>query len=168
MGRGEKCGAARDFRRGGLTLVEMLIALACVVLLMLAYTQLFSSVSGRISDARSMIELEHRMRSATQELHGDLASLTCDMLPWQNPSNGAGYFEYIEGPLSDQRPGYTDNIYPGVQQFLGDTDDVLMFTVRSKRRAVYWPVHANAWRPDGFGAITRSRGGVVFASDEVA
>ena len=63
-------GAGRATSRPGLTLVEMLIALACVVLLMLAYTQLFSQVSGRISDARSMIEVEHRMRSATQQLRG--------------------------------------------------------------------------------------------------
>ena len=146
----------------------MLIALACVVLLMLAYTQLFSSVSGRISDARSMIEVEHRMRSATQQLRGDLASLTCDMLPWQNPSDGQGYFEYIEGPLSDQRPGYTDTIYPGEQLFLGDTDDVLMFTVRSKGAPFTGRYTPTPGGPTVSGAIARGGGGLVLAADEVA
>jgi hypothetical protein len=115
----------------------MLVSLACVIILMLAYTQLFSDVGGRISDARSMIELETRMRSASNRLRTDLAAVTCDMLPPLRPEAGAGYFEYIEGPLSDQNPGYTSTLYPAatypnMAQFLGDTDDVLMFTVRSK------------------------------------
>ena len=35
-------------RSRGLTIVEMLVSLACVIILMLAYTQLFSDVGGRI------------------------------------------------------------------------------------------------------------------------
>ncbi|HTQ38967.1 MAG TPA: hypothetical protein VMJ32_08060 [Pirellulales bacterium] len=130
--------------RQGLTLVEMLISLVCVILLMFAYTQLFSDVGGRIGDARSMIELTNRMQSAAGRLRTDLAGHTCNMLPWQDPAAGGGYFEIIEGPLSDQNPGLTgysasatynltdttatpNTVYP-----MGDTDDVLMFTVRSK------------------------------------
>src|SRR5262249_40860197 len=113
----------------GLTIVEMLVSLACVIILMLAYTQLFSDVGGRISDARSMIELETRMRSAANRLRADLAAITCDVMPWQKPEAGSGYFEYIEGPLSD-RPNF--NGYPSNSLFLGDTDDVIMWTMRSK------------------------------------
>jgi hypothetical protein len=116
-------------RPRGLTIVEMIVSLACVIILMLAYTQLFSDVGGRISDARSMIELETRMRSAANRLRADLAAITCDVMPWQKPEAGPGYFEYIEGPLSD-RPGF--NGYSSSPAFLGDTDDVIMWTMRSK------------------------------------
>jgi len=127
--------APSAFRRA-LTLVEMLISLVCVILLMLAYTQLFSTVGTRISDARSMIDLTNRMRSTANRLRTDLAGHTCDLIPWQNPASGDGYFEYIEGPLHDKPGqnglGYNSNLQVDESNFLGDTDDVLMFTVRSK------------------------------------
>ena len=85
--------------RRGLTLVEMLVSLVCVLLLMMAYTQLFSDVGSKVGEARSMIELNSRMRSAAQRLRADLEAHTCDMTPWQRPESGAGYFEIIEGPL---------------------------------------------------------------------
>src|SRR5690242_10883379 len=81
----------RELDRRGLTIVEMIVSLACVIILMLAYTQLFSDVGGRISDARSMIELETRMRSAANRLRADLAAITCDVMPWQKPEAGPGY-----------------------------------------------------------------------------
>ena len=60
----------------GMTLVEMMVSLVCVILLMLAYTQLFSDVGNRVSDARSMIDLTNRMRSVEHRLRrsgrGDL------------------------------------------------------------------------------------------------
>ena len=51
-----------------MTLVEMMVSLVCVILLMLAYTQLFSDVGNRVSDARSMIELTNRMHSVEHRL----------------------------------------------------------------------------------------------------
>ncbi|HZZ30138.1 MAG TPA: hypothetical protein VFE46_19225 [Pirellulales bacterium] len=122
----------------------MLISLVCVVLLMFAYTQLFSDVGGRIGDARSMIELTNRMQATAQRLRSDLAGHTCNMLPWQDPAAGDGYFEIIEGPLSDQNSGLANysgsstymltdrSVTPNTTYPMGDTDDVLMFTVRSK------------------------------------
>jgi hypothetical protein len=126
-------------RPRGLTIVEMIVSLACVIILMLAYTQLFSDVGGRISDARSMIELETRMRSASNRLHTDLAAVTCDMMPWQKPEAGCGYFEIIEGKYRDINnlntvfpTAKSATVLPFDPYFLGDIDDILMFTVRSK------------------------------------
>ena len=85
----------------GMTLVEMMVSLVCVILLMLAYTQLFSDVGNRVSDARSMIDLTNRMRSVEHRLRADLAGATCDMTPWQRPEQGPGYFEIIEGARRD-------------------------------------------------------------------
>jgi type II secretory pathway pseudopilin PulG len=135
-------------RRFGLTLVEMLVSLVCVLMLMTAYTQLFSDVGSKVGEARSMIELSTRMRSAAQRLRTDLEAHTCDMRVWQRPESGQGYFEIIEGPLCDKtfasdnihNNGLTSAAYTGnfdwstsMQYYpLGDTDDVLMFTSRSK------------------------------------
>src|SRR5262249_49817768 len=102
---------SKRFLSRGLTLVEMLISLVCIILLMLAYTQLFSSVGARISDARSMIDLTNRMRSAAYRLRTDLAGHTAVLIPPQNPSAGGGYFEYIEGPLHD-KPGENGIVDP--------------------------------------------------------
>jgi len=113
--------------RRGLTIIEMMVSLASVMMLMMAYVTLFADVGGRIGDARSMIELTNRMRSASNRLRMDLEAHTCDMLPWQRPEAGGGYMEIIEGTLSDKNDGYS-----ATPRFLGDTDDVIMFTVRSK------------------------------------
>ena len=134
----------------------MLVSLVCVLLLMMAYTQLFSDVGSKVGAARSMIELNSRMRSAAQRLRSDLESHTCDMTLWQRPETGSGYFEIIEGPLCDKTPrlrfavlnnGLTSAAYTAaypvtsglfnsgnsIEKYpLGDTDDVLMFTIRSK------------------------------------
>jgi hypothetical protein len=114
----------------------MMVSLACVILLMLAYTQLFSDVGGRIGDARSMIELTNRMRSASHRLRSDLEAHTCDLLPWRDPAAGQGYFEIIEGPIHDMPSSIpADNpatLWDESHPVLGDVDDVLMFTVRSK------------------------------------
>jgi hypothetical protein len=139
--------------RRALTLVEMLISLVCVIILMLAYTQLFSSVSTRIADARSMIDLTNRMRGVANQLRTDLAGHTCELNPPRSPQAGDGYFEYVEGPLSATIPqpdltkyypyrwnGMADDLSTpkppeDESTFLGDTDDVLMFTTRCKNGA---------------------------------
>src|SRR5262245_15224741 len=61
----------------GLTIIEMMVSLASVMLLMMAYVTLFADVGGRIGDARSMIELTNRMRSASNRLRMDLEAHTC-------------------------------------------------------------------------------------------
>jgi type II secretory pathway pseudopilin PulG len=123
--------------RSGLTLVEMLVSLVCVLMLMAAYTQLFSDVGSKVGEARSMIELSTRMRSAAQRLRTDLEAHTCDMKPWQRPEAGAGYFEIIEGPLCDRKgknglSSSSSTLYDLTDFPLGDTDDVIMWTIRSK------------------------------------
>ncbi len=138
-------GVARRALRRGLTLVEMLVSLVCVILLMLAYTQLFAEVGARINDARGAIDMTNRLRSAAQRLRDDLKGLTVEVLPWQRPESGAGYFQIIEGIFSDPPPP-TSGTYrnngnvndPATTDIdesafpIGDTDDGMMFTVRSK------------------------------------
>jgi hypothetical protein len=109
----------------GITLVEMLVALAVTLLMMGAVITVFGFIGERVTDSRSLIETNDRLRSAAHRLREDLSSITVDAIPWQRPEAGAGYLEIIEGPLRDVRAN--DATSP-----LGDIDDVLMFTIRSK------------------------------------
>ncbi|MCC7083859.1 MAG: type II secretion system protein [Pirellulales bacterium] len=125
----------RSHSRRGLTLVEMLVSLACVILLMLAYTQLFAEAGARINDARGAIELTNRLRSAAQQLRNDFSGMTAEMLPWSRPEAGAGYFEIVEGRLRDLRSDDDYVTTPDVDESsfpIGDVDDWLFMTVRKK------------------------------------
>jgi hypothetical protein len=152
----------------GLTIIEMMVSLASVMLLMMAYVTLFADVGGRIGEARSMIELTNRMRSASNRLRMDLEAHTCDMLPWQRPEAGGGYFEIIEGPTHDlpspiPTSDNTATLWDETHPLLGDTDDVLMFTVRSKEG----PFTGKYWR-DTNGNGTVDTGELQTVQSEVA
>lgn len=111
-------------KRHGLTLVEVLVALTASLVLLGAVVSVLGMVSGSISDSRSMIESSGRLRSAQLLLRSDLAGATCNGLVWQKPEDNPGYIELIEGPVKDLPSGSTS--------LIGDTDDLLFMTVRSK------------------------------------
>ena len=115
--------------RSGMTLIEMLVATAATLILMGAVTQVFSVFSSAVSNSRSMIEQDGRLRSVAWRLRGDLAGATARMLPPLKPEAGEGYFEIIEGPQSDLAA--TD----GTTLLAADIDDVLLFTTQSSEAA---------------------------------
>lgn len=134
--------------RRAMTLVEMLVAMTATLLLMAAIAQVFSAFGSAVSDSRSVIELDGRMRAVAWRLRSDLAGATTPMLPPVRPDQNAGYFEVIEGPNSDTKIFFdpvTNSTYaggfdktgatagPGTSddRILGDTDDVLLFTTRN-------------------------------------
>jgi hypothetical protein len=136
--------------RRGMTLVEMLIATAATLVLMGAIAQIFAVFGTAVSDSRSVIELDGRLRAAAWRLRSDLDGATASMLPPLRPDANEGYFEVIEGPNTDNRLFYdpaTATAYgtagydktsatPGPtpasdDRILGDTDDVLLFTTQS-------------------------------------
>ena len=121
--------SARRLMRSGMTLIEMLVATAATLILMGAVTQVFSVFSSAVSNSRSMIEQDGRLRSVAWRLRGDLAGATARMLPPLKPEAGEGYFEVIEGPLSDAAA--TD----GLTLLAADIDDVLLFTTQSSEAA---------------------------------
>lgn len=119
-------------RRPGMTLVEMLVATAATLLLMAAIAQVFGAFGSAITNSRSVLEMDARIRSAAWRLRSDLAGTTARMLP-PNPSDaGAGYFEIIEGPANDATDATTGAIVTGTTPVVPtDCDDVLLFTTRS-------------------------------------
>jgi hypothetical protein len=107
----------------------MLVALAVTLLMMGAVVTVFGFIGERVTDSRAIIETADRLRSAGHRLREDLTSITVDAIPWQRPEEGAGYLEILEGPVRDSTGALADPNLP--QAMVGDTDDLLMFTVRS-------------------------------------
>lgn len=153
-----RCGGPRF----ALTLIEMLVSLVITLVMMAAVVNLFANMSASVRNRRAGIELGGQLRQVRQQLARDLAGATCPAIPWQDPADGVGYFEVIEGQYSDKfasllRDGaaasaanpeldYATTLIPGSQMSntsagvasdaggLGDYDDVLAFTVRSEDR----------------------------------
>jgi len=135
--------------RRGMTLVEMLVAMAATLFLMGAVAQVFSAFGSAVSDSRAVMETDSRMRAVALRLRSDLSGATAPTLPPLRPDQNAGYFEIIEGPNSDTRtyydPASGGNVLPAFvktgttagpsetsdDRIAGDTDDALLFTTRS-------------------------------------
>ena len=122
--------------RRGMTLVEMLVAMAASLLLMAAIARAFAAFSGAMSNSRAILETDARLRSAAHRLRTDLQGVTTQMLPPRNPAQGEGYFEVIEGPLTDYQdstdPAAPVAIVSGTTEVCPtDIDDVLLFTTRN-------------------------------------
>jgi type II secretory pathway component PulJ len=112
-------------KRYGMTLVEMLVATAATLMLMGAIAQVFSVFGSAVTNSRSIIEQDGRLRSVALRLRTDLAGATARTLPPLSPAESQGYFEIIEGPTSDQTAAN------GTTTLTADTDDVLLFTTRN-------------------------------------
>ena len=135
--------------RRGLTLVEMLIAMAITLLMMAGVVNLFANMSAGVRDRRAMIELGGQLRAAREQLNRDLAGATCPAITWQKPGENVGYIEIIEGVRNDFDPttltldsttlvpssqittDASGNALPPDGLGLGDFDDILALTVRS-------------------------------------
>jgi type II secretory pathway component PulJ len=112
--------------RRGMTLVEMLVATTCTLILMGAIAQVFGAFGTAVSDSRSMIELDAQLRSVAWRLRNDLSGATARPLPPLEVEAGEGYFELIEGPRVDADGGGDRTpLTPA------DIDDVLLFTTRN-------------------------------------
>jgi hypothetical protein len=107
----------------GMTLVEMLVATTMTLIIMGVVAQLFGMLGTGISGSRATMEMTARMRTIAQGLRMDLGGITAPTLPPLRPDADAGYFELIEGPMTD--------VSNGTGQLTVDCDDILMFTTRS-------------------------------------
>lgn len=132
--------AAQPGTRRGFTLVEMMVAVGLTVLMMTMVVTVFGLVMDSIRGSRASIEVNDRLRAAKNRLQADLAGVTVTVEPPRNPAMDEGYLELIEGPVGPviapgdvAKTGELDslgNLAP--DSTVGDTDDILMFTVRSR------------------------------------
>lgn len=125
-----KIGERRDRRMHavphGFSLIELLVATALTLIVVLAVAQAFAVLSETVSTNRAVFEMSSQLRGAAIRLERDLQGLTVPIRPWPTAGSGLGYFEYYEGPLHDDfyRVAASDSS-------LGDIDDILMFTAHS-------------------------------------
>ncbi len=122
-------------KRSAFTLVELLVAMAVTLILILALSQAFALVGQVVAEGRATIEMAGSLRGVAHRLQEDLDGLTVPVRPWTDPGSALGYFEVIDGPSTDMDwndDGVLANDSDAVSTILGDIDDVLAFTARSK------------------------------------
>ncbi|MBX3423053.1 MAG: prepilin-type N-terminal cleavage/methylation domain-containing protein [Pirellulaceae bacterium] len=125
--RGFRAQHLRPSRRA-FSLIEVMIATAVTLLMMLGLAQIFRVLGESMSQGRSALELNNRLRSVVHRIRTDLDNVT--VTPRNLPlkfGTAQGYLKYYEGPCSD----YTFASEPRLNRF-GDMDDIFMATVKAK------------------------------------
>ena len=104
-------------RRRGVTLVEMLVTLAVLLLMMTAIVQIFQAATGSLSSAQVYQELDNQLRRLDATIRSDLDGVTCKLTPPNDPQNNPGYLEYGENEFADIQGE--------------DADDYIRFTAKA-------------------------------------
>ncbi|MCA1685557.1 MAG: prepilin-type N-terminal cleavage/methylation domain-containing protein, partial [Planctomycetia bacterium] len=109
--------------RRGVTLVEMLVTVALLVLMMTVLVQVFTAATGAVSASRTYQELDGGLRNLDATIRQDLDNITSRLTPPRSPQEGKGYFEYGENSFADIQGE--------------DTDDYLKFTVKAPEGQIF-------------------------------
>ena len=132
----------RSFPSAAYTLVELLVALALSLLLLLAVTELLGRVGGTMNDTRSAMSASANLHEAAILLRQDLAQIPRelatkpqDIAAGVSASDQDGYLEITEGPDTPSSHPYVDEL-GNVDPTVGDVDDIIGFTVLSSRRGL--------------------------------
>jgi type II secretory pathway component PulJ len=101
------------------TLIEMLVVVALLVLMMTIIVQIFQAATGSVTAAKAYQELDDQLRELDATLRNDLQGVTArtNAAAPPDPKENLGYFEYIENSWSDPQGE--------------DSDDCLRFTAQS-------------------------------------
>ena len=133
----------------GMTLVEMLAAMAVTLILILALAQVFQIIGDNVADGRAIVEMSSAIRDTANRLQDDLDAVTVPARPWPEPGSGLGYLEYLEGTGFDLAPNFAlwDATKPlQSASIIGDSDDVLAFTVRNTGQPFVGRLNGNTIR----------------------
>src|SRR5271157_464514 len=104
-------------RRRGVTLVEMLVTLAVLLIMMVAIVNIFQAATGALNSAQVYQELDNQLRLLDSTIRSDLNGVTCKLTPPNNPQNNPGYLEYGENEFADVQGE--------------DSDDYIRFTAKA-------------------------------------
>lgn len=132
--------AARAKRRPGYTLVEIMVATALSLILMLAVVRVFADVADSIAAARDTLEMSDRLRTAAAVIRQDVDGITALPMPPLNPDEGQGYLQITEGAMGalvapeGMASNITDPSNVVSDSTAGDLDDIVMFTAKSDGR----------------------------------
>lgn len=103
--------------RRGVTLIEMLVTVAMLVLMMTALVEIFQKATDALNSAQSYQEADVSLRRLDAMIRSDLNGVTAKLTPPLNPKDGLGYFEYGENSFADLQGE--------------DSDDYLRFTAKA-------------------------------------
>jgi hypothetical protein len=123
-----------------MTLIEVLIATALTLMIMLALAQGFKTTSQSISSGRARLTSSDQLRSISTLLRSDLQGLTVSTTVHpQSSKSPNGYFVYYDGPLSDSTAMLFNYVPTGTEiedklsaSRWSDIDDVMMFTAKAR------------------------------------
>ncbi len=108
--------------RRGVTLVEMLVTIAVLVIIMTILVQIFQAATGAVSGAQAYQALDDQLRRIDGILRADLEGTTAIFTPAMNemvdPRPRTGYFEYGENEFADNQGE--------------DCDDYIRFTAKAQ------------------------------------
>lgn len=116
--------------RRGITLIEMLVSVALLLLMMSIIVTIFASATGSITEQRQYAALDQELRRLETVIRQDLQGVTAKMTPPNDPRLNMGYFEYAENALADAQGE--------------DSDDTLRFTSRAPQGK---PFTGKVWVP---------------------
>ncbi|MFN6130840.1 MAG: type II secretion system protein J [Planctomycetota bacterium] len=123
-----------------MTLIEILVATALTLVIMLALAQGFKTLSQGVTAGRARLTGSDQLRGISSLLRADLSGMTANtrQVP-QSQQAANGYFEYYDGPLSDSTAmlyNYVPTAATPEEKLSAsrwsDIDDVLMFTAKAK------------------------------------
>ncbi len=103
--------------RRGVTLVEMLVTVAVLVIIMTVMVQIFQAATGALSAAQTIQDLDNQTKLLESTIRSDLGGVTAHFTPSLDPIQGLGYFEYGENEFADSQGE--------------DSDDFLRFTAKA-------------------------------------
>ncbi|MEE2991366.1 MAG: prepilin-type N-terminal cleavage/methylation domain-containing protein [Planctomycetota bacterium] len=147
--------------RRAFTLVEMMVSTSVSLILILGVVEAFQVIGEAVADGRATLTMSGQVRTITNRLQNDLAGVTAPARAWALEGAGLGYTEIGEGPATDSfnfgpdgQPGAAgtdddnngttddftelgwvgtdDNDSLQYRSMLGDFDDYVAFTVRSR------------------------------------
>ena len=138
----------------GYTLIEVMIAVTLTLVLMYALAAIFGRVTSIMTQTQDILSMTNNLRAAKDRLREDLENLTVPHL--KAPTSRYGFFSYSEGlgnaftylnfehvpfygfSLIRPQNSRTRTIYgnfnrrtASLDTTVGDTDDILSFTVRA-------------------------------------
>lgn len=135
--------------RRGLTLVELMVTVALMLLIMTVIVAIFRAATGAMTTASTDQELATVTRRLDTTLRQDLAGATARFTPPLNPKDGLGYFEFIENAPADNQGEDIDDILaftskaPAGQPFTGRV--MLPYAYRN-----FGTVDAPIWKPTAY------------------
>ncbi len=113
IGRNSRLAATRR----GVTLIEMLVTVAVLIIIMTVMVQIFQSATSALSAAQTIQDLDNQLKLLDSTIRSDLGGATARFTPPLDPANNLGYFEYIENEFADVQGE--------------DGDDCLRFTAKA-------------------------------------